>query len=342
MDELQKDKRFLENPSEHFDFGEEKWGVLFLNQGGPETADEVEEFLYQLYSDPNVKEQPLSLLLQKPLAKLLSSSRSEEVTRQFDAIGGSPLLRWTRLTASNVKRELAKRFPQVEIFAGMRYSDPFIPEELDAAIDEGCQHIILFSMFPHYSQVITGSVLEPVADWLDDCEEPVTFSIIDGWGFRDEYQTFMRKRIEIAMEHIDRDKPYKMLFVAHGITEQVIKSDQPYIDKLNATVRSLGEGYDYLLTFQQRNESDDTVTPDAGTTIPQLASDGIEQIVVVPISFISDHIGTLYHIDIKLKQAAERAGIKTFVRTESFNDDIPFAAFLADLIEELIGENTSG
>ncbi|MEZ5360306.1 MAG: ferrochelatase [Candidatus Zixiibacteriota bacterium] len=341
MDELRSDKRVLTKPAEQFDFGEEKWGVLFLNRGGPENPDEVEEFLYQLYSDTSINEQPLSILLQKPLAKILSSHRSEEIAKQFTAIGGSPLLRWTRLIASNVKRELSKRYPQVEIFAGMRYSEPTIPDELEAALDEGCRHIILFSMYPHYSKAITGAVFEPVVDWLDDYDGTVTFSIIDNWAHRPEFISFLRSRIASAMELIDKSRPYKMLFVADSVTEQVIEDDSSYLTKLRATASAAGEGYDHILTFQKWDDSEDIVSPDTEATIAQLAAQGIEQLVIVPVSFVSDHLGTLYHIDIELKRVARKAGIETFVRTESFNDDIPFAAFLADLIEEKTAEDES-
>lgn len=342
MDELHSDRRVLKDPTDQFDFGEEKWGVLFLNRGGPENPDEVEEYLYQLYSDPTIKERPLSILLQKPLARLLSAHRSEEIARQFTAIGGSPLLRWTRLIASNVKRELSKRYPQVEIFAGMRYSEPTIPEELEAAIDEGCRHIILFSMFPHYSRIITGAVFEPVIDWLEDYEGTVTFSIIENWAYRDEFVSFLRSRIETAMELIDKEKSYKMLFVADGVTEQIIEGDDSYIAQLRKTASAAGEGYDHILTFQKWDENDDDVIqPETEATIMKLAEEGVEQLVIVPVSFVSDHLGTLYHIDIELKKIARVAGIETFVRTESFNDDTSFAAFLADLIEEKIEEDDS-
>ena len=336
MDDLRSDRRFLAEPGRHFDFGEEKWGVLFLNRGGPESADEVEEYLYHLYSDPNIKEQPLSIFLQKPLAKILSSHRHEEIARRYDAIGGSPLLRWTRLIASNVRRELSKRYPQVEIFAGMRYSEPTIPDELDAAVDEGCRHIVLFSMYPHYSETTTGTILEPVEEWLDDFDGRLTVSLIDQWYNRPEYVAFLRQRIETAMEVIDRSKPYKLLFVAHDVTPRVIEAQAPYLSQLKQTAQSAGEGYDFMLTYQRRNESEEAAAPDAGKTIIQLSEQGVKQIVIAPISYVSDHFGTLYNIDIQLKEIAGKAGITRFVRTESFNDDNYFAAFLADLIEEKI------
>ncbi|MCK5125811.1 MAG: ferrochelatase [candidate division Zixibacteria bacterium] len=336
MSDLFSNKRFLSKPGIQFDFGEKKWGVLFLNRGGPESADEVEEYLYNLYSDPNVKDRPLSILLQKPLAKILSSKSSEKIARQYDEIGGSPLLRWTRLIASNVRRDLGKKYPQADIFAGMRYSEPTIPEELDAAIDEGCRHIILFSMYPHFSEATTGAILEPVGEWLKDFEGELTVSLIDRWSERAEYIKLLRKHIEDAMENIDLKKPYKLLFIAHGATQDMIDSNDNYLTNLSQTAESVGDGYDFSLTFQPHNENDDIVEPDAGKIIRELAQQNIEQIVIAPISFVSDHFGTLYNIDIQLSQIAAEAGIKTFIRTESFNDNVSLAAFIGDLIEEKI------
>lgn len=337
LSELKDHKRYLEHPELSLDFGEEKWGVLFLNRGGPETAEDVEDYLYNIYSDPHVIDQPFSLLLQKPMARIISSQRSDEVARRFDAIGGSPLLRWTRLVASGVKRELSKRFPQADVFAGMRYSEPSIPDELDAAVDEGCRHIILFPMYPHYCAATTGTALEDVIDWLDDFDDELTVSVIPYWGDRPEYIAALRGRVDAAMENIADPGKARLVFVAHAVQEKVIKSNDPYLGQLQETARLAGDGYDYLLTFQPRSEPFQGIGPNTRETVVGLAEQGVDEIVVVPISFVSDHFGTLYSIDIELKEAARQAGIKTLIRTQSFNDDQHFTAFLADLIEEKIG-----
>ena len=325
-----------ERPGLKFDFGEEKWGVMFLNMGGPETADDVGDYLYNVFSDRNIIKLPLSFILQKPLARFIAARRAPKVARRYQAIGGgSPLLKWSRLAASGVRRELVKLYPQVEIFVGMRYFEPYINEELDAAVGEGCRHIVLVPMYPQYCRATTGTALAEVLDWLDDNETELTFSLVSHWYDRPEYIALLRNRIDEALEQFEGINP-KIIFSAHAIPQKLAESDDPYYEQIKESAALAGEGHDYLLTFQSRSGPVRWVGPDTFQTVQHLGRKGVTDIIIVPISFVSDHIETLYEIDIQLKEAAHRAGIKRLVRTKSLNDDPLFIEFLAGLIEDKI------
>jgi len=337
MDESKSRSRYLDNPGEYIDFGEEKWGVFFLNMGGPETVDKVESYLYNIFSDPAVIRLPFSPLLQKPMAKFIASRRAPKVARRYKVIGGgSPLLKWTRLTASGVKRELQKQYPQVEVFVGMRYAEPFIHEELDAAVGEGCRHLVIVSMYPQYCRATTGTALAEVDAWLDETEADITLSLIDHWHNRRQYIDLLRQRIDSAMERFDKDVEPKVVFSAHAVPQKMADSGDPYVSQIGETAALAGEGYDYMVTYQSRSGPVSWVGPDTLKTIRSLPRKGATDVIVVPISFVSDHIETLYEIDIELREVAVKAGITNFVRTESFNDDLRFATFLAGLVEEKI------
>jgi ferrochelatase len=337
IEELKANARVLESPGKQIDFGEEKWGVLFLNMGGPETADRVKEYLYNIFSDPTIIRLPLSPILQKPLARFIATRRTPKVRHRYQIIGGgSPLLKWTRLTASNVKRELSKKYPQVEVFVGMRYTEPYIHEELEAAVGEGCRHLVVVSMYPQYCRATTGTALEEVLDWIEETEADITLSIIDDWHDRPVYIELLRQRIDAAVEQFDKEASPKMIFSAHAVPQKLAASGDPYVERIKETAALAGEGYDYIVTFQSRTGPVSWVGPDTLKTVRTLARKGVTDMIIVPISFVSDHIETLYEIDIELKEAARRAGVRHFVRTESFNDDPRFGDMLADLIEEKI------
>ena len=92
LNELKSHPQFLENPGAYIDFGEEKWGVFFLNMGGPERADQVEPYLYNIFSDTAIIRLPFSPLLQKPMAKFIASRRAPKVSKRYQIIGGgSPI-----------------------------------------------------------------------------------------------------------------------------------------------------------------------------------------------------------------------------------------------------------
>ncbi|KAI3849907.1 hypothetical protein MKW98_026821 [Papaver atlanticum] len=78
----------------HAHAGEEKLGVLLLNLGGPETLQDVQPFLFNLFADPDIIRLPrLFRFLQRPLAQLISVSRAPKSKEGYAAIGGGSPLR---------------------------------------------------------------------------------------------------------------------------------------------------------------------------------------------------------------------------------------------------------
>jgi ferrochelatase len=336
IDKLIKNPRYLDCPGVSIDFGEGKWGVLLFNMGGPGKAEDTGLFLYNLFSDSNLIRLPSSEILQKPLAKLIAIRKAPKAARQYQAIGGSsPLLKWTRLAASGVKRELSKQYPHVEAFVGMRYFEPYISDELDAAVDEGCRHIVLMSMYPQYCRATTGTALVKAAEWLDDTDADISLSLIGQRYNRPEYINLLRGRIESALEEVDRTRA-KIVFLAHSVPQRLVDAGDPRVRQVKETVTLAGEGYDCILTFRRRNGLVRWIGPDTYATIRRLAREGVTDVVAVPISFVFDHVEILYGIDIRLRQAAVNAGIKRLIRTESLNDDPRFVGLMADLIEAKI------
>jgi len=335
---LKAHSRYLAQPSESFDFAREKWGVLFLNMGAPESLEDIEAFLYRIFCDRNIIRLPLSSLLQKPLARLISSRRSDKVRNHYEAIGGeSPLLRWTLLQADGVRKELADKYPEIEVFVGMRYSSPFIASSLDDAISSGCKHVMLVSLYPQYSLVTTGTAIAEVIDWLDRKKPDLTVSLIDGFHNRTDYISLLKSKIEAARQKLPGDQSVKLLFSAHSLPVKMVEDGDPYVDQVRETVALAAGDQDHLLSFQSRSGPVKWVGPETSATIQQLGADGVKSLIIVPISFVSDHLETLYEVDIELAELAHASGIENFIRTESINDDTAFIALLSRLVEEKTG-----
>ncbi len=63
----------------------------------------------------------------------------------------------------------------------------------------------------------------------------------------------------------------------------------------------------------------------------------MKNVLVVPISFVSDHIETLYEIDILYKDLAGRLGIR-LERTDSLNTHPIFIEALKDIVAKSLSE----
>jgi ferrochelatase len=68
--------------------------------------------------------------------------------------------------------------------------------------------------------------------------------------------------------------------------------------------------------------------------LKNLARQGHQHVMMVPIAFTSDHIETLYEIDIEYAEEAHEAGIITFARAPSLNDSDLLTSAQAELVAD--------
>ena len=98
----------------------------------------------------------------------------------------------------------------------------------------------------------------------------------------------------------------------------------------------LGRNNPYQLSFQSKIGPVKWLEPFTSDVIAQLGKRGIDDILVVPISFVSEHIETLYELDILFKKLAEEAGVANFRRVPALNSDPIFIRALADIVESTL------
>ncbi len=161
--------------------------------------------------------------------------------------------------------------------------------------------------------------------------------IIDRWPVNSGYIKALAGTITEALESIpepDREDAV-ILFSAHGIPQSLIRKGDPYLAETTRTVESimkvLGDRPN-TLAFQSRLGPVRWLEPSLSDALAQLASKGKPPVVVVPVSFVSDNIETLYELDIQHREIAWSLGIKTYVRAPALNTRPDFIAALADLV----------
>ncbi len=312
------------------------WGVLFVNMGGPETTDQIKPYLRSIFSDGAIIKIPLSFLLQKPFARLISILRTPKVAARYRLIGGSPLLRYDRKLAEGVCETLTVEFPNLRTYVGMRYIEPFIGGQLQQAINDGCKHLVVIPMYPHYCLATTGTALDAIADFLSAHRGAISVDIVEQWHDCGGYIALLRTRIEQALAQIDPAVRTQLLFSAHSIPESIRRCGDPYVDQITLTCQLAGHDHDYLLSFQSATGPVKWVGPDTLATIDKLADEGVKQLVIVPISFVSDNIETLYDIDIVMQEQCRHLGMQPLIRTAMFNGEPDFVEFMAGLIREKV------
>uniref|UniRef100_A0A8R7JXK7 protoporphyrin ferrochelatase n=1 Tax=Triticum urartu TaxID=4572 RepID=A0A8R7JXK7_TRIUA len=111
----------------------EKIGVLLLNLGGPETLDDVQPFLFNLFADPDIIRLPrVFRFLQKPLAQFISVARAPKSKEGYASIGGgSPLRQITDAQGEALMEALCGKDIPAKVYVGMRYWHPFTEEAIE-------------------------------------------------------------------------------------------------------------------------------------------------------------------------------------------------------------------
>jgi ferrochelatase len=311
-----------------------------MNMGGPETLEEVEQFLLNIFADRDI----IQLPLQDVLGKYIAKRRTPKVRGLYEAIGGgSPILRWTREQGEGMCARLDRLSPETaphRFYVAFRYVKPFADDALRAMKADGIERAIAFTQYPQWSCSTTGSSINDLwrAVARTGLQDAFQWSIIDRWGEHPGFVSAMARGVREGLEQYpeaERDDVL-VLFSAHSLPLSVIDRGDSYPAEVAASVSRVIEASDvrnpYLLCYQSDVGPVKWLGASTESVIRQLAAKGRKNVLVVPIAFTSDHIETLSEIDIEYAHLATSLGMTGFRRAPSMNARPDFLDALADVI----------
>jgi ferrochelatase len=314
-------------------------GVVLLQLGGPDTIEAIEPFLYNLFCDPDIIDLPLSRLGRRALAKLISTTRARKVAHHYQIIGGgSPIRRNTERQARALERRLCAEGLDARCFVAMRYWHPFT-EEAVAALDASyCDHIVLLPLYPQYSKTTTGSSLN---EWNRKFSAAGRqLSCINDFYRNGLYLDALAERVDQALSCFPDANDVVLIFSAHSVPVAVVEQGDPYQRQIEETVSLVMRRGGWLnchrLCYQSKVGTSKWLQPSLRSTLRELGAAGIQDVCVVPISFVSDHVETLGEIDHEGRQLAVKAGITRFEMTDGLNDSPAFIAALSQLVMDCL------
>jgi ferrochelatase len=319
-----------------------KLGVLLFNLGGPESLADVRPFLFNLFSDPEIVRLPIRAL-QKPLAWLISTTRYKKSSAYYEQIGGgSPLRQITEDQAAALREELARRSVEANVYVGMRYWRPFTEEAIERIVADGVTDLILLPLYPQFSVSTTGSSFKDFDAQMDERGgfRYIRRQYISNWHTHEPYINALAGQVAEEIKQFPDPNPQRvhLLFSAHSVPQSYIRNGDPYLQHTEETVRlvseKLGDVSPVHLSFQSKVGPVKWLEPSTDAKLRELKAQGVGQILAIPISFVSDHIETLYELDILYKNLADEIGINAYRRAPALNCDPAFIAALADLVCE--------
>ncbi|MDJ0743803.1 MAG: ferrochelatase [Xenococcaceae cyanobacterium MO_167.B27] len=314
-------------------------GVLLLNLGGPDKIEDVRPFLYNLFSDPEIIRLPVKIL-QKPLAWLISTLRAKKSQENYSEIGGgSPLREITEAQAEALEVKLAELEQSAKVYIGMRYWHPFTEEAIAKIKQDGIEQLVILPLYPQFSISTSGSsfrVLEEMWE-TDTTLKNVKYTLIPSWFNNPQYLRAMADLIAQELDKFENPEAAHVFFSAHGVPMSYVEeAGDPYQKEIEECTRlimeTLGRSNKHTLAYQSRVGPVEWLQPYTEDALQELAAQGIKDLVVVPISFVSEHIETLQEIDIEYREIAEEAGIENFHRVPALNTHPGFINSLAELV----------
>lgn len=316
-------------------------GVLLLNLGGPDKLEDVGPFLYNLFSDPEIIRLPFKWL-QRPLAWFIASRRTRKSQENYKQIGGgSPLRRITEAQGEALQEQLSYLGQDAKIYVGMRYWHPYTEEAIALFKQDNVENLVILPLYPQFSISTSGSsfrLLERL--WREDPQlQKIEYTVIPSWYKQPGYLQAMAELIRQEIDQCSNPDQVHIFFSAHGVPKSYVEeAGDPYqqeIEECTALImETLNRPNPHTLAYQSRVGPVEWLQPYTEDALKELGTQGVKDLVVVPISFVSEHIETLQEIDIEYREIAEEAGIHNFRRVPAPNTHPVFIRALADLVIE--------
>ena len=334
--------------------------VFLLNLGGPETSEDVEPFLYNLFADPDIIRLPAAVSgAQTALAWLIAKRRAPRSREAYDSIGGgSPITRFTNAQAQLLEDALnSKRDDDFEFkcYVAMRYWRPFTDEALERASRDECSSAVVLPLYPHFSISTTGSSLRALLAEMQAFHPRLfkSHTVVPSWhrsaGYIDVVARLVTQEIRRLPAPAENEQKPVVLFSAHGVPVSYIEQQgDPYKRHIEETVALVSartkallqqpplcphRDVDVELSFQSRVGPVEWLRPYTDDALIKMGERGVTKVVVVPISFVSEHIETLEEIDIEYREIAEDAGIEHWRRVPALNLE---PAFIDELKHQVL------
>jgi len=327
--------------------GKKRIGVVLFQLGGPDSLEAVEPFLLNLFRDPDILPMGPLGFLRNPLAKVISSRRSIPVGAKYAQIGRrSPIGLLTERQRRRVVDALAPYVDPVAVTA-MRYWHPLTEDAAAALRQSGAlDEIILLPLYPHFSYATTLSSLKEWRRVWGPTESGPPQKTISQFHNHPMYIRALVQRIGSMLRQFSDSSRIHLIFSAHGLPMSLVEKGDPYPKQIEETVRLTCElgaqqyaGWPrtHLLCYQSRVGPAKWLQPPFTATIERLGHEGVKEMLVVPISFVTEHIETLHEINIEGRADAKKFGVERFRMMPAVGDSALFIAALRDLVLEAAG-----
>ncbi|MCD6353232.1 MAG: ferrochelatase [Proteobacteria bacterium] len=295
-------------------------GILLLAFGCPHSLDDVGPFLENIFSG-------------RPLTPFLI----DQVRERYQFIGGkSPLLEITESQARSLKVGLQKAGKAMDVYIGMRHWHPYIREPLKTMGEKGIKKVLCLILSPFSTAATAESYEDAVQQAINDSTKKMKVDFVPSWHTNPLYLDAVFEKVKegLALFSPHRQSYVQIIFTAHSLPLSTVRND-PYVDQIKTTICGVMKrlkNHKWHLAFQSSGTGDEKwLSPNVKDVLEIIARHGTKEVLMVPIGFVSDHLETLYDLDISLKKKADNLGLQ-YQRSPSLNDSPKFIKALTNVV----------
>jgi ferrochelatase len=279
--------------------------VILMAYGSPERVADVPAYYSDIRGGRPIKQELL-----------------DDLVARYRSLGiedSNPLNAITEATRAALQEELG-----LPVFTGMKHWTPRIADAVDAALAGGAERLVGLVLAPHYSSLSIAGYRNLLKDAVGDRADIV---FVDSWHDDQGFISFLADRV--------RDTEAHVVFTAHSLPARILDEGDPYKDQLLETARLVADTAgveDWSFSFQSESPTGEPwLGPDILDHLEALSARGIENVLICPVGFVSDHLEIRWDIDTEAQDKARELGLH-LERIEMPNDDPRFVRALADIV----------
>ena len=311
-----------------------KKAVVLFNLGGPDSLNNVEPFLFNLFYDPAIISLPS--FLRYPLAKFIAKKRAPIAKKIYNEIGGSsPILKLTQDQAMELEKSLNLKQNKInyKIFITMRCWKPRASETINEIKKFDPNEVILLPLYPQFSYSTSGSSIN---EWKNICKKNNFKTKTNTICCYPTDNNFIDAHVDQIKNKIGKNNNEILIFSAHGLPKKNISNGDPYQWQIEQTVKKIVEkinivDFKYVLSYQSRVGPLKWIGPSTDEVIIKNSKLG-KSLIIVPVAFVSEHSETLVELDIEYKKLAFENGCVNYSRVSALGINKYFIESLSNLV----------
>ena len=284
--------------------------VVLMAYGSPERLSDVPAYYADIRGGRPVAPEHLADLVER--------------YRRLGIEESSPLNAITEQTRAALEEELG-----LPVFTGMKHWTPRIADAAESALATGADVVVGLVLAPHYSRLSIAGYRAQLEEALAGRAE---LRMVESWYDFEPFVDVLASRVRGTRAHV--------VFTAHSLPARILEEGDPYERQLLETCRLVAERAalsEWSFSYQSESPTGEPwLGPDILDHLAALHAQGVDEVLVCPVGFVSDHLEIRWDIDVEAQERARRLGM-TLRRIEMPNADPDFVRVLASLVEQELG-----